>query len=62
MRDDPELDRVIHERLAAAGPFDPAQFHPQVLRDVFALAARWRSELRADVAAPGTPPTASGAR
>lgn len=66
MRDDPEgkmaqLDRVIHKRLAAAGPFDPGQFHPQVLRDVFALAERWRSALRADPDVPGAPPASPGA-
>jgi hypothetical protein len=66
MRDHPEgeiarLDRVIHERLAAAGPFDPAQFDQRVLRDVFALAERWRSALRADAAAPEAPPAAPGA-
>ena len=54
-----ELDRVVAERLAAIGPFDPSDFQPQVLRDVFALAQRWRSALLADAApsqaVPGAP-------
>lgn len=47
-----EIDGVIHERLAVAGPFDPMQFHLQALRDGFALTERWRSALRADAAMP----------
>lgn len=43
-----DLDRAIRERLAAAGPFDPADYAAQVLRESFALAQRWHSALLAE--------------
>ena len=54
-RNGADLDRVVAERLAAAGPFDAAQFDPAVLRDALALVSRWRSTLLADAAKPPLP-------
>jgi hypothetical protein len=42
-----DIDRLVSEHLDAAGPFDSADFDPEVLRDIFALVERWRSVLRA---------------